>query len=79
MARCPECNAKLLLISDFKLWDHIFCEECGTELEVVELSPLELEVVIDIEDYEDDFDDFEPDEDDLDWDLDDDNFEDEEW
>ncbi|MDY0018534.1 MAG: hypothetical protein RBT47_00885 [Anaerolineae bacterium] len=74
MARCPECNARLNTPSDLELWDHLFCEACGVELEVIELNPLELEVVYDLEEEdEDDSDEIdleESDEDELD--LDDD-------
>jgi lysine biosynthesis protein LysW len=35
MARCPECNARLNTPSDLELWDHLFCEACGVELEVL--------------------------------------------
>jgi len=48
MTRCPECNARLKLPSDLELWDHVFCEACGVELEVIELSPLEIEVVYEV-------------------------------
>lgn len=58
MSRCPECNALLSLPPELGLYDRIYCEECGALLEVVSLSPLELE-------YVEDFD--ELDEEDLDW------------
>jgi hypothetical protein len=50
-------------------WSHIYCDSCGTKLEILNLSPLELETV-----YDDEDDDilYELDDDDLDWDDDDD-------
>ncbi len=78
MARCPECNTKLERPPDLELWDHLFCESCGMELEAVGLNPLELEVVYDFdEDEADDLDELEE-EDDLDWEDDDDD-DDDEW
>jgi len=72
MARCPECNVKLVLPEDLELWDHTFCQKCGAELEVVGLEPMELEVVYDdLEEYdlEDEHGDLEDlDADDLEWD-----------
>ena len=44
MARCPECNAKLVVAPDLERWDRIFCEACGIELEVISVDPLVLEV-----------------------------------
>ena len=65
MARCPECNAKLVVAPDLERWDRIFCEACGIELEVVDVSPLELEAVYDFEDDDNALDELEEDEDDL--------------
>ncbi len=81
MARCPECNTKLVLPDDLELLDHTFCQKCGAELEVVGLEPLEIEVVYDLEELDDmdddrgDLDDL--DVDDLDWDGDEDEEEEE--
>ncbi|MGC9394310.1 MAG: hypothetical protein ACP5J4_05600 [Anaerolineae bacterium] len=78
MARCPECNGKLVIPSDLERWDRIFCEVCGIELEVVDVNPLELEAVYDFEDDDNALDELEEDEDDLEWDDDDDD-DDDEW
>lgn len=79
MARCPECHAKLSVPADVELSDRIVCESCGAELEVVHLVPLELEVVLSLEDQDDSMlDELEEDIDDLGWD-DDEADEDEEW
>lgn len=51
MTSCPECNAKLTALrSILSLWDRLFCESCGAELEVVAVDPLELEVLYDFDD-----------------------------
>jgi lysine biosynthesis protein LysW len=71
MARCPECNSRMSLPEGVGQWSHIFCESCGTKLEILNLNPLELETV-----YEDEDDDIlyelDDDDDDDDWDDDDD-------
>lgn len=82
MARCPECNAKLVVAPDLERWDRIFCEACGIELEVVDVSPLELEAVYDFQDDDNALDELEEDEEDLEWDDEtdgDDEEEEEEW
>ncbi len=48
MVLCPECGARIPHIAELELWDHIFCEICGAELEVVGLNPLEVDVVYDL-------------------------------
>ena len=40
---CPECDADVHVDSDADKGDSVLCEECGTELEVVGLDPLELD------------------------------------
>jgi lysine biosynthesis protein LysW len=52
MTRCPECSARVLGARDLELWDHIFCQVCGAELEVVSIAPLDLEGVYDFDDEE---------------------------
>ena len=87
MARCPECNARMSLPEGVGQWSHIFCDSCGTKLEILNLNPLELETV-----YDDDDDDvlyeLEDEDDDQDWDdededdgtdNEDDDNEDDEW
>ncbi|HQE93690.1 MAG TPA: hypothetical protein PLH19_12885 [Anaerolineae bacterium] len=82
MARCPECNAKLVVAPDLERWDRIFCEACGVELEVVDVNPLELEAVYDFEDDDNTLDELEEDEEDLEWEdetEDEEEEEEEEW
>ncbi len=73
MARCPECNARVSLPEGVGQWSHLFCESCGTKLEILNLDPLELETVYDDDDedvlyeLEDDEDGDDDDDDDEDW------------
>lgn len=64
MATCPECDAELTDVDEFDVdkGDVISCPECGSNLEVTGLSPLELEVIGDDDDDDDD-EDFDEDED----------------
>ena len=84
MARCPECGQKLRFREDLKRWDHIYCESCHAELEVLNAVPLELEAVFEFEDEElvrdlnddlEDDGDVVVDEDEIDWDENDDGSE----
>jgi lysine biosynthesis protein LysW len=71
-AKCPECNAKLILPNGLELWDRLFCATCGVELEITTLDPLGLDVVVDLDDN--DFEDIASDDTEaLGWDLDSEN------
>jgi len=48
---CPECDADVHVDTDADKGDMVACEECGTELEIVGLDPVELDIVE--EDYGD--------------------------
>lgn len=73
MAICPECEADIDVDEfDVDKGDQISCPECGTDLEVIGVAPIEFDVVS--EDDEDD-DDLDEDEDD----LDEDEEEDDDW
>jgi alpha-aminoadipate carrier protein LysW len=56
---CPECDADVHVDSDADKGDSVLCDECGTELEVVGLDPLELDIAeeedLDDDDDDDDF------------------------
>ena len=72
MATCPECDAEIEVDEfDVDKGDLISCPDCGSNLEVIGLSPVELEMADD-EDDDDDDDDEKLDDDDED-DLDDDD------
>jgi len=73
MVNCPNCDAVIDVDEDdLDEGDSLTCEECGADLSVTGLSPLELETQED-EDEED-----EEEEKDLDYDEDEDEDEDEE-
>ena len=56
MATCPECSAEIEVDEfDVDRGDLMSCPDCGSNLEVIGLSPVELELVP--EGQEDDFDD----------------------
>ncbi|MDE1176902.1 MAG: hypothetical protein PW789_09885 [Edaphobacter sp.] len=42
---CPECDNPLDLNDDVDTGETVQCEECGTELEVVAVDPIELSAV----------------------------------
>jgi alpha-aminoadipate carrier protein LysW len=68
---CPECEA--VIDEEFEeIGEIITCPECGVELEVISLDPVEFDLAV-IDDEEDDGDD-----DDFDFDDDDDD-DDDEW
>jgi len=50
---CPECDADVHVDTDADKGDVISCEECGTDLEVVGLDPVELDIMEE-EDVDDD-------------------------
>ena len=41
---CPECEAEVHVDTDADKGDTVTCEECSTELEVVGLDPVELDI-----------------------------------
>jgi alpha-aminoadipate carrier protein LysW len=42
---CPECDADVHVDTDADKGDMLSCEECGTDLELVGLEPIELDIV----------------------------------
>lgn len=73
MATCPECDAEIEVDEfDVDKGDLISCPDCGSNLEVSGVSPIELESVEDEDDDEEDEDDFEEDDDEVDLDDEDD-------
>ena len=62
MAACPECDADIELDEyDVDKGDLISCPDCGTNLEVTGLSPVELVLAADGDDDDDDEEDDEAD------------------
>jgi alpha-aminoadipate carrier protein LysW len=77
MVNCPLCNAAIDVDEDeLDEGDSLICEECGANLSVTGVSPLELSPE-DEDDFDEDDEDFD-DEDEDDGDFDDDDEEDEE-
>ena len=55
MVLCPECDAEIDVDEgDVDEGDSLSCDECGADLKVVSVSPLELGSVDDEEDDEED-------------------------
>ena len=72
MATCPECDADIDVDEfDVDKGDLISCAECGTNLEVTSISPLELETAGDEDDEDDEEEDEEAEDDEFDDDADD--------
>ncbi len=46
---CPECDAVILIPHDAMENELLSCEECGTELEIMCLDPIELELAPEVE------------------------------
>jgi len=42
---CPECAAEVHVGTDIDKGDAVECDECGTDLEVVGLDPVELDII----------------------------------
>lgn len=42
---CPECDADVHVDTDADKGELVSCEECGVELEIVGLDPVELDLV----------------------------------
>ncbi len=72
MAYCPECEA--VIDEEFEdIGEIITCPECGVELEVISIDPVEFDLAP-VDDEDEDEDDefrFDEDEDDEDWEDDD--------
>ena len=76
MSYCPECEA--LIDEEFEdIGEIISCPECGVELEVISIDPVEFDLaLIDDDDEDDEDDEFSFDDDEEDWD-DEDTYDDE--
>jgi lysine biosynthesis protein LysW len=59
MLKCPKCGGAIDLdAEDVEEGDAISCDECGKNLRVAGVSPLEVESTEDLEEEEEDDDDF---------------------
>jgi alpha-aminoadipate carrier protein LysW len=75
---CPECEAEI--DGEFEeVGDLVSCPECGVDLEVISLDPVEFDLApIADEDDDDEFDSDDKDDDEDDWEEDDDDLEEDE-
>ena len=55
---CPECDADVHVDTDVDKGEVVDCEECGVQLEVVGLDPVELDIVEESYDEDEDEDEF---------------------
>lgn len=58
---CPECSEEVYVDAESEQGDVVSCDECGADLEVVGLDPIELDLYIekDTDDFgDDDLDDY---------------------
>ena len=46
---CPECDATVEIPTDAMENELVSCLECGTELEIMKLDPVELELAPEVE------------------------------
>jgi alpha-aminoadipate/glutamate carrier protein LysW len=53
-ATCPECEEKVYVDAESEQGDVVSCDECGADLEVVGLDPVELDLFEGKGDYDDD-------------------------
>lgn len=53
---CPECSEEVYVDAESEQGDIVSCDECGADLEVVGLDPIELDLYIekDSDDFSDD-------------------------
>lgn len=51
---CPECSEDVYVDADSEQGDVVSCDECGTDLEIVGLDPIELDIHEEDGDFEDD-------------------------
>ena len=54
---CPECDADVAFTKAPFLGQKKTCPECLSELEVISLSPIELDWAYDYDDYDEEYDD----------------------
>lgn len=52
VAKCPDCQSVIKLPPDPELWMRVTCPECGTQLEIIDDAPWELDYAEDFEDDE---------------------------
>jgi len=53
-AVCPECDEEVYVDADSEQGDVVSCDECGVDLEIVGLDPIELDLYVGGDDFDDD-------------------------
>ena len=56
-AVCPECDEEVYVDADSEQGDVVSCDECGADLEVVGLDPIELDLYEGGDEFDDDYED----------------------
>jgi alpha-aminoadipate/glutamate carrier protein LysW len=82
MATCPSCEAPDLEVDEYELEEGeiVTCPECGTNLEVTSIAPIEFDVLSDDDEDDDDEDEEDDEEEDADVDeLDEEDEQKEDW
>jgi lysine biosynthesis protein LysW len=51
---CPQCDGDVTVMPDDKEGDIIECDDCGVPLEILNLDPVEVEYVEDLDDLDED-------------------------
>ena len=64
-AVCPECEEDVYVDPETEQGEIVSCDECGSELEIVGLDPIELDPYDGSDKFDDDDDDFDDDDDDF--------------
>ena len=49
MATCPECDAEVELEAEVEEGEIVVCSDCGAELEVVGVNPVQLDLAPEVE------------------------------
>ena len=49
MVTCPECCAEMDLSTDTEAGEIVVCADCGAELEVASVDPIQLELAPEVE------------------------------
>ena len=56
---CPECDEEIYVSSESEQGDRVSCDECGSQLVIVGLDPIEMDLYEETESDVDDEEDFE--------------------
>ncbi|MBU1122641.1 MAG: hypothetical protein ABIH71_00110 [Candidatus Omnitrophota bacterium] len=51
--KCPSCGLRFEMDQGLEIGDTTFCSECYTELRIIKTSPMQVEEILDQDDYDD--------------------------